>query len=88
MIKGTTTSGFEFEIEDEALDDYELLEDLAALDNGEISKLFSVSDRFLGTVQHVLLKEHLRGKTGRVSAAKMMEEITEIMNSCQAGKNS
>lgn len=88
MIKGTTTSGFEYKIEEEALDDYELLEDLAALDGGNVGKVFSVADRFLGKQQHTALKEHIRGKKGRVSASKMMKEITEIMNSNNDGKNS
>lgn len=35
MIKETLKNGFEVEIPDENLDDYELLEDLAALDEGE-----------------------------------------------------
>ena len=32
MITGKTRSGFEFEIEDEALDDYEMLEILSVMD--------------------------------------------------------
>ena len=35
MIKETLKNGFEVEIPDENLDDYELLEELAALDEGE-----------------------------------------------------
>ena len=88
MIKGKTESGFEYKIEEEALDDYELLEDLAALDGGEVGKVFAVADRFMGKEQHVALKEHIRGKNGRVSAKKMLNEITEIMKSNQTGKNS
>ena len=37
-MTGKTTSGFEYEIDGESLDDYELLEDLCELDNGNTAK--------------------------------------------------
>ena len=42
MIRGTTGSGFDFEIDEDALDDMELLEDLCALDRGELDALPAV----------------------------------------------
>mgnify|MGYP000668221215 CR=1 FL=1 len=35
MIKGTTKSGFNYTIQEGALDDYELLEELREIDKGE-----------------------------------------------------
>lgn len=35
MVKGITESGFEFELDEEILDDYELLESLCDIDNGD-----------------------------------------------------
>ena len=32
MIKGTTKSGFDYTVQEEALDDYELLEELREID--------------------------------------------------------
>lgn len=80
MIKETLKNGFEVEIPDENLDDYELLEDLAALDEGEenTGKIVSAYKRLLGEGQYKALKEHIRGEAGRVSATAMLETLQEI----------
>lgn len=80
MIKETLKNGFEVEIPDENLDDYELLEDLAALDEGEenTGKIVSAYKRLLGAEQYKALKEHIRGDGGRVSATAMLETLQEI----------
>ena len=87
-MRGKTTSGFEYELDEAALDDYELLEDLCELDEGDTSKTISVLNRLLGKEQKDRLKEHLRSKNGRVPASKMMNEMGEIFNSVKEGKNS
>ena len=86
-MTGKTTSGFEYEIDEESLDDYELLEDLSELDDGNSAKTTSVLNRLLGKEQKDRLKEHLRTESGRVPASKMMIEIGEIFNSVKEGKN-
>lgn len=78
MISGTTESGFEFSLDSEALDDYELLEYLCDIDNGDVSKITVAANALLGNAQMKKLKEHLRNEKGRVSAKKMIEEITQI----------
>lgn len=81
MIKETLKNGFEVEIPDENLDDYELLEDLAALDEGEENTGKIVSGaykRLLGGEQYKALKEHIRSEAGRVSATAMLETLQEI----------
>ena len=87
MIKGTTTSGFEFEIEKEALDDYELIEMIAELDDGKTSNLPKIYERLLGKEQKKALMEFLR-KDGRVSFTEMSKAFFEIMNAIKEGKNS
>lgn len=87
-MKGKTTSGFEYELDESALDDYELLEELCELDEGDTSKTISVLNRLLGNEQKERLKEHLRMENGRVPASKMMLEMGEIFNSVKEGKNS
>lgn len=86
-MKGTTSSGFEYNLDETALDDYELLEDLCELDNGNTARIISALNRLLGTEQKDRLKEHLREENGRVPASKMMIEMGEIFNSVKAGKN-
>lgn len=41
-MKGKTSSGFEYELDEAALDDYELLEDLCEMDEGDMTKTISV----------------------------------------------
>lgn len=86
MIKGKTESGFEFEVEEEVTDDYEFLELLCKVDNGEVNLIPKVADELLGIEQKKALMEHLR-ENGRVSAKKMGEAIGEIMTSFGQGKN-
>ena len=86
-MKGITSSGFEYNLDETALDDYELLEDLCELDNGNTVRTISALNRLLGTEQKDQLKEHLREENGRVPASKMMVEMAEIFNSVKEGKN-
>lgn len=86
-MKGITSSGFEYNLDETALDDYELLEDLCELDNGNAARTISALNRLLGTEQKDQLKEHLREENGRVPASKMMVEMAEIFNSVKEGKN-
>nr|DAZ49578.1 MAG TPA: hypothetical protein [Caudoviricetes sp.] len=86
-MKGITSSGFEYNLDETALDDYELLEDLCELDNGNTARTISALNRLLGTEQKDQLKEHLREENGRVPASKMMVEMAEIFNSVKEGKN-
>lgn len=88
MHTGTTTSGFTFEIDEEMLDDYELFEDICAIDNGDVSKITIVADGCLGKEQMKRLKEHCRNEKGRVSTMRMIDEITQILTKCSPGKNS
>ena len=87
LITGKTSTGFEFQLEDEALDDYELLENLKKVDDGDTNVLIIVVDQLLGEEQKNRLKDHVRTEKGRVSAKRLLEEVSEIFNSCNAGKN-
>lgn len=86
MITGKTKSGFEYELADDVLDDYELLETLNEIDKGEMGKIVDVVDILLGSEQKKRLKEHLR-ENGKVSAAKIMDEISYIFENVQEVKN-
>ena len=87
MIKGKTSSGFEFELDDDVLDDYELLENLQKVDEGEESRMIKVVDILLGEKQKERLKDHVRTEKGRVPAKRLLEEVSEIFQSSNAGKN-
>ena len=87
MFKGTTSSGFAFELNEDVLDDYELLESLRKLDKGDGEYAVDVVEQLLGEEQKERLKKHLRNENGKVSAKKLMEEIGEIFNACNPVKN-
>lgn len=86
-LDGTTESGFQYTIQPDAIDDYELLEDLCDIDNGDASKITIAARRLLGDTQLEALKDHVRNENGRVPATKMVEEITQIFNESKV-KNS
>ena len=76
-MKITTASGFECEIEDEALNDMELLEALIGLDQGESDKMPFVLNRLLGENKKAMY-DHVRTETGRVPVDKVSAELAEI----------
>ena len=78
MIKGTTESGFDFEVKEELADDFEFLELLGDFSENPLmaSKL---ADKMLGREQKEALKEHLRGADGRIKTSDMFRELTEII---------
>lgn len=87
MITGKTSTGFDYEVEDEILDDYELLELLNEADNGKAGAMIDVVECVLGEEQVKALKNHIRNESGRVSAKRMITEVMEILKSHGAGKN-
>lgn len=87
MLRGKTESGFEFEIDQEIFDDYDFLELLCQIDEGETQLTIKMVDRLLGKEQKERLKEHVRTESGRVSAKKLLAEVKEIFNATKEGKN-
>lgn len=87
MLKGKTKTGFEFEITDETLDNYELLEAIGDMDENPtvITKIVRL---LLGKEGTKKLKDHVRTEDGTVPASKMNDEITEIFESQKEIKNS
>lgn len=89
MIEGKLKCGFKVSVPDENLDDYELFEDLAAIDEDETNagKVVSVYRRLLGSEQYAALKEHVRDKSGKISRDEMFNILTEIFNLNEEAKN-
>lgn len=79
MIEGVTKSGFAFSIDDDALDDFELLEDLNRLDSGAAQVVPDIVRRLLGAEQLGAMREHLRGENGRVKVTAAAQELADIM---------
>lgn len=73
-----TASGFELEINKDTLDDWELLEDLAALEGGDRGRIVPVARRVLGPDGLSKLIEHCRTPEGRAPATAVETELFEI----------
>lgn len=88
MIKGKTSSGFEFSISEDIKNDYELIENLGELEDNPLI-LGKIVKQILGKEQTAKLKDHIRNGNGVVPTDKMTQEITEIFqNSGEETKNS
>lgn len=87
IITGTTQSGFAFSISAEVLDDMELLDTIASIDENPLA-LSKALKRLLGKEQHKALYDHLRNEQGRVPVLAVSEAIVDIFtNSGTQGKN-
>lgn len=87
MLRGKTESGFTYEIDEEVMDDYDFLEILCKIDDGDTALTVKMVDMLLGEKQKEELKNHLRTENGRVSAKKMLAEVMEIFRETKEGKN-
>ena len=79
----TTESGFVCTIEEDALDDFELLEALGEMDNKEdglrlIAGFKDTMKLLLGEEQKDKLFDHIRAEHGRVKVSVLKTEIMQI----------
>ena len=93
MVEGKLANGFEYKIEEDHLDDFEMFENLCAIDRdaNNIGLVIDVFVDLLGEDQYKALKEHLRNKKGKISTRAMVEALHEILESDgtdEEGKNS
>ncbi len=88
MEKGKTKSGFEFAVDPNKFDDWEILEKLNEIDNGNSALMVDVARQVLGQEQLDALKEHVRGVNGgKVTITAMGEALGEIFEACNTSKN-
>ena len=81
MIKGTTSSGFKFEIDEKQLKNYEFVELISEVDENEL--LMPKILKMLLGYQVKALKDHVRDEDGIVPIEKMVEEIKDIFGNAQ-----
>lgn len=73
-----TTSGFEWDIDDDARDDQELVDAFVELDAHK-ERYGKVLDILLGAEGKKALYEHCRGENGRVKASRIQNELKDIV---------
>lgn len=86
MIEGTTKNGFNFRIEEDIADDWEILEAIRK-SNEDAAYVIDVAEKVLGNEQLEDLKEHCR-ENGKVRITRMSEALAEIFDSANTLKNS
>lgn len=87
IIKGTTTTGFDYEITEAALNNYELFELIAEIEDNPLM-LPKLVRLLFGEEQKKKLMDHCRAEDGTVPIQRVNDEIIEIFNSQQKVKNS
>ena len=85
MIRGQTKSGFDFEIDEEVLDNWEILEVIDELEE-KPNLIVRLSKMLLEDEQYKNLKKHCT-VNGKVVMTAMVNEVTEILNNNQETKN-
>ena len=78
-FKGTTKTGFPFDISMERMENYEVVETIAEIDENPLV-LPRLLKLLLGD-QVVALKDHVRGEDGIVQTQKLMDEVRDIFES-------
>lgn len=87
--KGTTSTGFNYDIDQDNMDNMELLEELAKFSESNPLPLPKICEYLLGAEQKQAFYEHLRKVDGRVSMRRANEEIEEMFTQIgETGKNS
>jgi hypothetical protein len=87
-MKVKLNDGFEVEIIDSTADDWEFLEVLGDIDEGETGLIVKAARMLLGREGVNALKEHLRDDSGKVRSTAMVDALREILESAGETKNS
>ena len=77
MLKGTTKSGFKYEVQDEALNDYELFELISEVDENPLI-LPKLILKLLGEKQKNNLITHVKKEHGTAPLDVVSNEVMEI----------
>lgn len=77
-VKGTTTSGFNFSLDTDDMNDMRVIEALAEVEKGNVLYVIDLIKLMLGAEQKEALYKHVASKDGKVSPELCMVEIKEI----------
>ena len=88
MRTGVTASGFAWQLDDAVLNNMELVDALAEMQEENPLQISAVCRLVLGKAQRKALYDHLRTEDGRVPASAVESAIMELFQSINAGKNS
>ena len=87
MIKGTTSSGFEYEVSDKIGNDFRFVRTIAKIENGSdmetLTGMVDLAGILLGDGGIDRLSAHVQEPDGTVPIDRIMEELNEIISSAQ-----
>ena len=86
MIKGKLENGFEYQVEYTAVNNMELVDAIAEVEENPVA-ISKVVKLLLGNDQRMALYDYLRTKDGNVPIDAVNKAVIEIFNSSQQGKN-
>ena len=78
MGKVVTSTGFECEIDPDALNDMELFDCICKLQDGDMMQLPKIFGKLLSDEDYERLKDHCRTESGRVPIERVSEELNNI----------
>ena len=78
---------FSIEIEEDALNDWEIMESFREIDKGNVSAVVDVAPMLLGDEQYRRLKSEIKETYGKVKLDYMVELITELIHKVKELKN-
>lgn len=78
MAKGTTKTGFEYEVSGALLNDAEFLETFGKVRKGDNMETFRLIEIALGKDQKEKLYDHVRDEEGHVPLDALTDEVSEI----------
>ena len=80
LVKGRTSTGFDFSVKKNLLENIEFLELYAKVQDGDSMKMFQLLDMVLGEAQKKDLYDHVRNDDGDVLIDPLTKELTDIFD--------
>ena len=82
----TLTNGFELTVDENALHDWEVVETICEIDNGNSTKLPALFNAILGEEQKKALVAYQRENTGACTVEDMSGFLVEIFNALKTAE--
>lgn len=82
-----TTTGFNVELEEGRMDDWQVVKCLRKIDSGEIQYVVDLLPLLLGEEGTKALENHLQKVEGTIKFSSMVREVSEILQAQNKTKN-
>lgn len=83
MVKGVTSTGFEFSVDETLLQNYRFVKRLAHVAKNDYTEFFDLFTEILGESQEEALLQYLELKNGQATTEQMAKEFADILKVMQ-----